>query len=239
MNNEDSALNNTDYNELRRLMNYEFLNESLLCGALSHSSYANEHGTESNERLEFLGDSVLSIVVSSHLYSLYRKLGEGDLSKIRASLVNEEALCRFAEKISLKTYILLGKGEEKRGGRNKASIIADAFEAVLGAVYLDGGIDKARSYLLQFLPDDPAAVCLMHSHMKTDYKTALQEVIQKNPGETLSYTIISEEGPPHDRVFRAELLLNSNPLCTGTGRTKKAAEQSAAKSALNLMGISF
>jgi ribonuclease-3 len=220
-------------------MNYEFKSESLLIGALSHSSYANEHGSDSNERLEFLGDSVLSLVVSSHLFALYKKLGEGDLSKIRASLVNEEALCRFSENISLKTFILLGKGEEKRGGRNKASIIADAFEAVLGAVYLDGGIDKAREYLLRFLPDDPAAVCLMHSHMKTDYKTALQEVIQKNPGETLAYNIISEEGPPHDRVFTAELCLNSNPLCKGTGRTKKAAEQSAAKSALNLMGISF
>jgi ribonuclease-3 len=232
-------LNNTDYKELRRLMNYEFTNETLLTGALTHSSYANERGSESNERLEFLGDSVLSLVVSSHLFALYKKLGEGDLSKIRASLVNEAALCRFAEKISLKTYILLGKGEEKRGGRDKASIIADAFEAVLGAVYLDGGLHKAREYLLRFLPDDPAAVCLMHSHMKTDYKTALQEVIQKNPGETLSYTIISEEGPPHDRVFTAELRLNSNPLCKGEGKTKKAAEQSAAKSALNLMGISF
>jgi ribonuclease-3 len=228
-----------DYKDLQQRINYIFDSPSLLREALTHSSYANEIKAKSNERLEFLGDSVLSLIVSSHLFALYGKLGEGDLSKIRASLVNEAALCRFAEKIELKKYILLGKGEENRGGRNKPSIIADAFEAVLGAIYLDRGLFAAREYLLTFIPDDPAAVCLEHSHMKADYKTAIQEVIQKNPGEVLTYHIISQEGPPHDRVFTAELRLNSNPLSKGTGRTKKAAEQSAAKTALDLMGISF
>jgi ribonuclease-3 len=232
-------LNNSDYLEFERLTGYHFDNRAFLLTALSHSSYANENGGESNERLEFLGDSVLSLVVSSYLFALYKKLGEGDLSKIRASLVNEAALCRFAEKILLRKFILFGKGEEKRGGRDKASIIADAFEAVLGAIYLDSGLEAAREYLLAFLPADPAAECLLHSHMKTDYKTALQEVIQKNPGETLSYHIIAENGPPHDRVFIAELRLNSNPLSKGEGKTKKAAEQSAAREALGLMGISF
>jgi ribonuclease-3 len=228
-----------NYKDLQQTMNYIFDSPALLREALSHSSYANEVRGKSYERLEFLGDSVLSLIVSTHLYALYPRMGEGDLSKIRASLVNEAALCRFAEKINLTKFILLGKGEEKRGGRDKPSIIADVFEAVLGAVYLDRGLSEAREYLLSFLPDDPAADCLEHSHMKTDYKTAVQEVIQKNPGENLTYHIISEEGPPHDRVFTAQLRLNSNPISTGSGRTKKAAEQSAAKTALDLMGIRF
>jgi ribonuclease-3 len=233
------VLINKDFHELEKRINYTFKNPVLLYEALSHSSHANEHGTESNERLEFLGDSVLSLVVSSYLYARYKKLGEGDLSKIRASLVSEDALSRFSEKVDLKKFILLGRGEEKRGGRNMPSIIADAFEAVLGAVYLDSGLSSAKEYLMPFLPEDPAAVCLLHNHMKTDYKTAIQEVIQKNPGESLSYHIISEDGPPHDRVFTAEIRLNSNPLAEGVGKTKKAAEQAAAKSALSLMGISF
>jgi ribonuclease-3 len=232
-------LNNNNILDFERVIGIHFDNPVLIETALSHSSYANEKGGESYERLEFLGDSVLSLVVSSYLFALYEKLGEGDLSKIRASLVNEAALCKFAEKITLDKFIFLGRGEEKRGGRQKASIIADVFEAVLGAIYLDKGLEAAKTYLLPFLPADPAAVCLEHSHMKTDYKTALQEVIQKNPGEMLSYHIISENGPPHDRVFAAEVRLNSNPLCRGSGKTKKAAEQSAAKEALGLMGISF
>ncbi|MDR0946286.1 MAG: ribonuclease III [Ruminococcus sp.] len=222
--------------EFEEKIGYTFKNKKLLENALSHSSYANEKSTRSNERLEFLGDSVLSLIVSEELFKRYKGITEGDLSKIRAALVCESSLNDFAAKISLPEAMLLGIGEERRGGRGKPSMIADAFEAVLAAIYLDAGFETAKKYLLPFLPKDPEKAVLTNSCIKTDYKTIFQEIIQGNREERITYHIVSEEGPPHNRIFKAEIRLNSNVLATGEGRSKKSAEQEAAKEALKLTG---
>lgn len=222
-------------NEFEKKIDYTFKNKDLLFEALSHSSFANEYkkGRHSNERLEFLGDSVLSIVVSEHLFAHFKHLPEGELTKIRASLVCEKALFEFSKKIDLGSYILLGKGEENTGGRNRPSIVSDAFEAVIAAVFLDGGMDAARKYVMGFIPDD-----LDRNSAKKlqDYKTVLQEIIQKNPEEKVEYVLTDQSGPDHDRSFTVEVRLNSNTIGKGIGRSKKQAEQQAAKEALRLMG---
>ena len=219
--------------ELEAVIGYRFKNEALLTEALCHSSYANEkRGTlHCNERLEFLGDSVLSIVVSNYLFR-NTKLPEGELTKIRASLVCERSLFEWAQRIGLGDYLLLGHGEEQSGGRERPSILSDAFEAVIAAVFLDGGMDAVRPYILRFLPeqfDRP-------SEAFHDYKTVLQEVIQQNPEEHIEYVLVSAEGPDHAKVFEVEVRLNSNVIGKGAGRSKKIAEQMAAKEALLLMG---
>ncbi len=210
---------------------YTFKNEELLKTALSHSSYANEHKRESNERLEFLGDSVLSIIVSEYLFSRFPEVDEGELTKMRASLVCEKSLAGFAEKIGLPDMLLLGKGEMAMGGNKRPSIVSDAFEAVLAAIYLDGGMAAAKKFVLRFMPKHHIGGSFK------DYKTALQEVIQKNPEEQLSYQLINESGPEHDKQFTVEVHLNSNVIGTGVGHSKKNAEQMAAKEALLLMGV--
>ena len=214
---------------------YTFKNKNLLHEALSHSSYANEckKGRNSNERLEFLGDSVLSIVISEHLFNHFKHLPEGDLTKIRASLVCEKALFEFSKQISLGEFILLGKGEENTGGRTRPSIVSDAFEAVIAAVFLDGGMEAAREYVLGFIPKD-----LDRNSAKKlqDYKTILQEIIQRNPEEKVEYVLRSQSGPDHDRHFVVEVCLNTNVIGHGEGHSKKQAEQQAAKEALKLMG---
>lgn len=212
---------------------YEFKDPRLLQTALSHSSYANEHHTQSNERLEFLGDSVLSIIVSDYLYKKFPQLSEGELTKIRASLVCESALSDFGREIKLNEMIKLGKGEKSTGGDQRNSIISDAFEAVLAAIYLDSGIKSAEKFVMRFITEH-----LGDSSFK-DYKTALQEVIQKNPEEKVGYFLTAEHGPEHDKSFTVEVRLNSNVIGTGTGHSKKAAEQQAAKSALELMGVNL
>ena len=219
--------------ELEALIGYQFKDQGLLTEALCHSSYANEkRGTlHCNERLEFLGDSVLSIVVSNYLFR-NTKLPEGDLTKIRASLVCERSLFEWAKQIGLGDFLLLGHGEEQSGGRERASILSDAFEAVIAAIFLDGGMDAVRPYILRFLPeqfDRP-------SEAFHDYKTVLQEVIQQNPEEHVEYVLVSAEGPDHAKVFEVEVRLNSNVIGRGQGRSKKIAEQMAAKEALMLMG---
>ena len=173
---------------------YSFKNKNLLHEALSHSSYANEckKGRNSNERLEFLGDSVLSIVISEHLFNHFKHLPEGDLTKIRASLVCEKALFEFSKQISLGEFILLGKGEENTGGRNRPSIVSDAFEAVIAAVFLDGGMEAAREYVLGFIPKD---LDKNSAKKLQDYKTILQEIIQRNPEEKVEYVLRSQSGP--------------------------------------------
>lgn len=213
---------------------YTFNKKKLLFEALSHSSFANEARTHSNERLEFLGDSVLSIVISQHLFKHFKHLPEGDLTKIRASLVCEKALFEFAQQIDLGSYILLGRGEENTGGRNRPSIVSDAFEAVIAAIYLDGGIEAASEYILGFIPKE-----LDRDSVKNlqDYKTVLQEVIQKNPEERVEYVLKSETGPDHDRNFVVDVMLNGSIIGEGTGHSKKQAEQQAAKEALKLMGV--
>lgn len=214
---------------------YTFKNKSLLHEALSHSSYANEckKGRNSNERLEFLGDSVLSIVISEHLFNHFKHLPEGDLTKIRASLVCEKALFEFSKQISLGEFILLGKGEENTGGRTRPSIVSDAFEAVIAAVFLDGGMESAREYVLGFIPKD---LDKNSAKKLQDYKTILQEIIQRNPEEKVEYVLRSQSGPDHDRHFVVEVCLNTNVIGHGEGHSKKQAEQQAAKEALKLMG---
>lgn len=214
---------------------YTFKNKNLLHEALSHSSYANEckKGRNSNERLEFLGDSVLSIVISEHLFNHFKHLPEGDLTKIRASLVCEKALFEFSKQISLGEFILLGKGEENTGGRTRPSIVSDAFEAVIAAVFLDGGMESAREYVLGFIPKD---LDKNSAKKLQDYKTILQEIIQRNPEEKVEYVLKSQSGPDHDRHFVVEVCLNTNIIGHGEGHSKKQAEQQAAKEALKLMG---
>lgn len=221
--------------QFEQIIHYEFKNKKLLQEALSHSSYANENkkNLTSNERLEFLGDSVLSIVVSQHIFEHFKHLPEGELTKIRASLVCEKALFVFAQQIDLGDYILLGKGEEHTGGRERPSILADAFEAVIAAIFLDGGLEAARKHILSFIPKD---IDIKKSIAFNDYKTMLQEIIQQNPEEKIEYVTKGQSGPDHDKAFVVQVCLNSNVIGNGTGRSKKAAEQMAAKEALELMG---
>ncbi len=222
--------------KFQAILGYQFGNIELLKNALTHSSYANESHSYygSNERLEFLGDSVLSIIVSEYLYSTYTDLPEGELTKLRASLVCEKTLSLFAKKIHLGDYLYLGKGEAQNKGYERSSILADAFEAVLAAIFLDGGMEPARMHVLRFIIPELSE---RDFDLFKDYKTALQEVIQRNPEERLTYVLIDESGPDHDKRFTVEVHLNSNVIGTGIGRSKKQAEQDAAKQALLLMGI--
>lgn len=220
---------------LEKKLGYTFKNKALLLNALTHSSYANEarHGVTSNERLEFLGDSVLSIIVSNYLFNQFPNMPEGELTKLRASLVCEKSLCAFSRELELGKFLQLGKGEDKGGGRERDSILADAFEAVLAAIYLDGGMEIARKHVMNFVLRE-----LKHTDDEVfkDYKTALQEIIQRNPEESVSYILTDEFGPDHDKQFTVEVHLNSNVIGTGKGKSKKQAEQMAAKQALHLMG---
>lgn len=211
--------------ELEEKLHYHFKNRDLLITALTHSSYANEAKapTKYNERLEFLGDSVLSLVVANYLFR-HSTRPEGELSRMRASLVSEEALFQFAKEIDLGAYLRLGRGEELGGGRERPSVVSDAFEAVIAALYLDGGMEAARSFILPFITEGKTA--------EEDYKTKLQEVIQQNPEDKLRYAVTGESGPAHDKRFEVTVLLNGSAMAAGTGRSKKAAEQQAAKAAL-------
>lgn len=224
----------TALHELEAKLWYKFKDLSLLDTALTHSSYANEQGPghKYNERLEFLGDSVLGFITADKFFHEFRDIPEGRLTKLRASTVCEEALFDFAKQIDLGSYLLLGKGEDKNGGRERASIVSDAFEAVIAAIYLDGGIEDARNLVLRFVME---AVEEKKISFK-DYKTQLQEIIQKNPEEDLTYVLAGESGPDHDKRFEVEVHLNSNVIGKGVGRTKKQAEQEAAREALSLMG---
>lgn len=219
------------------MLNYKFKNKVLLRKALTHSSYANEQRArhiQNNERLEFLGDSVLGFVTADYLYNKFPELPEGELTKLRAAIVCEQALYEVAKELGIDKDIYLGHGEESSGGRQRPSILADAVEAVLGAIYLDGGIEPARDFVMSFIPK--SAERARQGRMFKDYKTTLQEIVQKNRQETLEYRLASTSGPDHDKVFDINLLLNSNIFATGKGRSKKEAEQMAAKQALALMG---
>lgn len=220
---------------LEEKIEYTFKNKLLLKEALTHSSYANEKrkGVVCNERMEFLGDAVLSIITAELLYNKFPDMPEGELSKLRSSLVCTAELSEFAKEIQLGEYLLLGKGEMNTGGKDRPSILENAFEALIAAIYLDGGMENAKKYVLRFLNS-----ALETHHIKfKDYKTFLQEVIQKNPDETLNYVIVGESGPDHDKRFEVEVHLNSNVIGKGIGKSKKQAEQEAAREALLLMGI--
>lgn len=218
--------------ELERKLEYQFNDRTLLLTALSHSSYANENkgaGLISNERLEFLGDSVLGQVVASHLYLSYPKMPEGQMTRLRAELVCEQSLFEVAKKLNLSRHIKLGKGEEHTGGRQRESILADAVEAIIAAMYLDGGIQFAKNFINKYILSgfDVAEV-----HSMSDHKTMLQEFVQRKSGQTLSYELLSENGPDHKKTFTMQVLLNNVPIGMGTGHTKKEAEQCAAKNGL-------
>lgn len=211
---------------------YTFREKSLLIKALTHSSYLNEHkdAEECNERLEFLGDSVLSLICSDYLYH-QRNGDEGDLTKTRALLVCEEALSTYARELNLGESLLLGRGEKQAGAENRNSILCDEIEAILGAIYLDGGYEDAKKFILPLLMGGA------RRFRQHDYKTLLQELIQKNRGEVLRYVIADQFGPEHEKTFVCHLYLNSNRISEATGKSKKAAEQAAAKLALELMGV--
>jgi len=218
-------------------INYVFKNESLLTNALTHSSYSNENrskGIRNNERLEFLGDSVLGFIAADFIFRSFFSLPEGEMTKLRAAIVCEGALCEYAEMIDLGKDLLLGRGEKAGGGQQRPSLLADAFEAVIAAIYLDGGLEPARDFVLPFIEKKAADV--LDNKTAGDYKTTLQEIVQKNHQETLSYKLIEESGPGHNRHFVVEVYINSNPVARGEGHSKKTAEQAAAKAALELMG---
>ncbi len=220
--------------DFEKRISYEFKNPALLKEALTHSSFVNGKNHHSNERLEFLGDSVLSVVVSKYLFENLSDKPEGQLTKLRASIVCEHSLFPFAEKIGLGNEIMLGKGEENTGGRHRRSILADAFEALIAAIYLDGGLEAARDFILPFIP--PIEVLRSGKLLIGDYKTILQEIIQQNPEEKVEYELAGESGAAHNRLFTANVLLNGQVIGTGSGYSKKEAEQSAAKEAVRLMG---
>lgn len=233
-----------DLKRLEQQLQHSFLRQELLLEALTHPSYNKDGGhtdgaskapgsAKNNQRLEFLGDSVLSIIVSQYLFEHYPDLPEGELTKLRASLVCEKSLHQFATQICLGEFLILGKGEEHTGGRERPSILADGFESILAAIYLDCDLETARRFVLRFIPEhlDVAKTTTMNDH-----KTTLQEIIQKNPEEKVEYVTVEETGPDHNKTFTVEVHLNSNVIGVGQGKSKKQAEQGAAQQALQLMG---
>ena len=216
--------------ELEQVIGYEFKQPERLRQALTHSSYANEKHMKKhsdNERLEFLGDAVLELVSSEFLFQNYPKMPEGEMTKFRASIVCEPTLALCTKEIDLGKYLYLGKGEDLTGGRNRKSILSDAMEAVIGAIYLDGGFEAARTFVHRFILVD-----IEHKKLFHDSKTILQELVQGNYKEELHYVLVGEEGPDHDKKFMVEAVMGNKVIGHGVGHTKKAAEQEAAYEAL-------
>ena len=217
--------------QLEEKLGYKFKNRALLLNALTHSSYANENraeGISSNERLEFLGDSVLGFVTAKHLYSMQPTLSEGKMTRLRAELVCEQSLHGVALDLDLGRYLRMGHGEEKNGGRTRPSILADAVEAVIAAMFLDGGIAAPESFIERMILSPES----IEAHHAADYKTELQELVQQKSGQVLTYAPTGESGPDHAKVFSASVSLNGEVIGEGSGRTKKEAEQAAACQAL-------
>ena len=218
---------------LEARIGYEFKNRNLLILALTHSSYANEKKLGKvgcNERLEFLGDAVLELISSDFLYKKYTQIPEGELTKKRASLVCEPSLAYCAREFGLPQYLLLGKGEDMTGGRNRDSIVSDATEALLGAIYLDGGFSSAKEFVLKFILND-----LENKQLFYDSKTILQEIVQEKGTHLVEYRLMKEEGPDHNKSFTVAVLVSGQVMGTGVGHTKKAAEQEAAYQAIREM----
>lgn len=229
------AAENTALEELEKRIGYTFRDRRLLELSVTHSSYVKEHedAEESNERLEFLGDAFFDAVIGEKLYTLFPEKEEGFLSQARALLVCEGALAKEANRLELGQFLKLGKGEEKNGGRTRRSILADALEAVLGAVYMDGGFSAVQTVVLGIFADAIGQVTeeVADGHFQAqDHKTALQEALQKNGTVDIRYQIIGESGPEHDKTFTVQLVINGEPMTTGEGKSRKKAEQRAAKS---------
>lgn len=222
--------NHTLLKELQQKIEYEFKDENLLFTALTHSSYANEHKLHKihhNERLEFLGDAVLEIVSSDFLFKNFPDMAEGQMSKKRASLVCEPTLAYCARQIGLGKYLMLGKGEDMGGGRNRDSILSDALEAVIGSIYLDGGIENASRFIMTNVLND-----IEHKAMFQDSKTILQELLQKDHKDPITYEVVDMTGPEHNRMFEMQVKLGDKIIGRGSGRTKQAAGQEAAYHAI-------
>ncbi|NLJ98592.1 MAG: ribonuclease III [Tissierellia bacterium] len=227
--------------EIQSDIDYSFDDLKLLNTSLTHSSYANENrmkNYENNERLEFLGDVVVNLIVSQYLYTSFAELPEGELTKKRATIVCESSLAFAARKINLGDYLLLGKGEEVTGGRNRDSILADAFEALVGAIYIDGGLEGTRQFLLGMFEQE-VIYALSKGNLFIDYKTELQEVVQKNTRAKIEYIVEKEVGPDHNKKFYMNAIIENKIIGKGMGRNKKEAEQMAAKEALYHMGEKY
>lgn len=229
-------MNHLNLEEFERKIAYTFSDKNLLVLALTHSSYANEikkGSHENNERLEFLGDAVLDMAVSEYMYRRFPKMPEGELTKLRAAVVCEGSLAELSRKLGVGRSMLLGKGEESTGGRNRDSILADAFEAIIGAICIDGGVEAAIAYVMHFMKDRIEHT--KSNFLNLDCKTHLQEIIQRSSKVPLLYGIVDEQGPDHNKVFVAEVTHEGRLLGTGSGRSKKEAEQNAANNALEHM----
>ncbi len=221
--------------ELEKKIGYTFRDKRLLNIAVTHSSFANEScgRFQSYERLEFLGDSVLGLITSDYIFRTFPHLPEGELTKLRALLVCEKQLYEFSKQLGLKKYVKLSRGERHCHGQNRPSILADIFESICAAIFLDSGMEAVSDFVLRFIVPAIKNPKIQKMH---DYKTDLQEIVQKNPGEDIKYILIDESGPDHDKRFTVEARINNNSVGKGTGRSKKEAEQHAAKSTLALMG---
>ncbi len=238
-----STLHAAALDRLEVAIGYAFSDRALLIRAMTHSSHSNETGERNhhllcNERLEFLGDSVLSIAVSRYLYSTYPREGEGTLTNMRKDVVCADALARYARSIGLGACLLLGRGEEASGGRDKVNVLADAFEALLAAIYLDAG-DRGMTVISDFLlPLVQKDLAELEAHgLDGDSKTILQQLVQQTEGDALEYILIRADGPDHKKTFEVEVRVNSNPCGRGIGSSKRKAEQAAAKAALKVFGI--
>ena len=221
---------NRDLSALEQNIGYKFKNINLLKNALTHTSYAYEHKIASNEKLEFLGDSILEFLSSKYIYNNYPNLKEGEMTKVRATVVCEDSLYKIAEKHNFSDFLLLGKSEVMTGGNKRPAILADSVEAVIAAIFIDGGLEEAKRFIIKNL--DKEIDIATKNVGKKDYKTVLQEELQKNGDVKIEYTIIKETGPDHDKRFEAEVSLNGKVLATGKGKSKKEAEMQAAKKAM-------
>jgi ribonuclease III len=224
--------------EFQEILSISFDSLVVLNIALTHSSYAHQHNlkyNDHNERLEFLGDSVLSLIVSEYLYKKYRNKQEGKLSRIRAGVVCESSLASVARNLFINKFIMIGKGEELSGGREKDSLLADACEAVIAAVYLEKGLEEARKFVLEHLVEKIEVIVKDHNY--NDYKSKLQEYVQKNLLSAIEYRVIEETGPAHDKTFQIEVYLDNKCFGRGLGKSKKEAEQKSAREALRMLGV--
>ena len=219
-----------DYSELEKQIGYTFKDKKLLKTALTHTSYAYEKNVQSNEKLEFLGDSILEFISSIYLFSNYSNLKEGEMTKVRAQVVCEESLYKVAKAHNFSDFLNLGKSERMAGGEVKTAILADSVEAVIAAMYLDGGLDPAKEFIINNLKEE--IIIASKNVGQKDYKTVLQEILQKNGDVDIQYKIIRETGPDHDKEFESEVIYNNKVLATGTGKSKKHAEMEAAKYAI-------